>query len=183
MSTYRPFPKNTTHTRPIFPAAARALSPLTATASHFARLLRSADSQPGVLSNALSPPGKANKLFLYGGKFVEPVPAHLVKPGKIVAHRDGAVCLCCADGNGVWITHIRQPRAKADTIRTLHPKVPTIMGLQSLKWATPLGLDDPTQVQDWTFQNWEKREGALQNVWVEEEKIGDSLVAYVYFPF
>ncbi|KAF9016983.1 hypothetical protein BDZ89DRAFT_1165974 [Hymenopellis radicata] len=183
VSTHSAFPKNTTHTRPILPAAARALSPLTATASHFARLLRSADSQPGVLSNALTPPGKTSKIFLYGGKVVEPVPAHLAKPGKIIAHRDGAVLLCCADKNGVWITHVRQPRAKADTVRTLHPKVPAIMGLRALKWAAALGLDDPTQVQDWTFQTWEKKEGTLQNVWVEEEKIGDSLIAYVYFPF
>jgi putative two-component system hydrogenase maturation factor HypX/HoxX len=63
------------------------------------RHIRSADSAPGLLATL----GGA-KVRLFGA---HPEAKLRGKPGQLLAQRDGAVCVACADG-ALWISHLRR---------------------------------------------------------------------------
>lgn len=134
VTTQEPFRGGITRHRPFLSAVQREFDPKRHTALDISRRLRCGDSQPGCQSAIFGP-----KLYLYGG-VVEDEPAYAssprssadfnMKPGSIVACRDEAVCISTCDKKGVWITHIRQLKTKAD--RLLWPKVPALRGLISV---------------------------------------------------
>ncbi|WNL45089.1 hydrogenase maturation protein [Dyella sp. BiH032] len=63
------------------------------------RHIRSADSAPGLLASL-----GGVKARLYG---VHAEAKLRGKPGRLLAQRDGAVCVACADG-AIWISHLRR---------------------------------------------------------------------------
>ena len=66
------------------------------------RKIRAADSAPGVLSTLLG-----ISCFLYGAHEEDRIKG---PPGKVLARRDGAICIGTVDG-AVWISHLK---AKGD---------------------------------------------------------------------
>jgi enoyl-CoA hydratase/carnithine racemase/methionyl-tRNA formyltransferase len=173
-----PFRGGATHVRPLFKASYAAIDPTRHTAQHISRRIRCADSQPGVYSNIFGP-----NLYLYGGAVddtLEQVSPTFVGNSRagLLAVRDEAVCIAAADGKGVWITHVRRPKAKAD--KALWPKVPAVLGL------TELGVLDAISVNklrspcpaDFSPVMGE----TLQEVWVDFE-VDDNAntTAYLYF--
>ena len=62
------------------------------------RKVRAADSAPGVLSTMLG-----TNCFLYGAHQEDRIKG---PPGKVVARRDGAICIGTVDG-AVWISHMK----------------------------------------------------------------------------
>ena len=62
------------------------------------RKVRAADSAPGVLSTLLG-----TNCFLYGAHQEDRIKG---PPGKVVARRDGAICIGTVDG-AVWISHLK----------------------------------------------------------------------------
>lgn len=125
-----PFQGGITHARPLLKASFGGFDITRHSAEYISRRIRAADSQPGVLSKVFGP-----SLYLYGGTVDDNVTklpmTTLNDPSvKILATRDGAVCIPAADDKGVWISHIRQPKMKTD--KALWPKVPAVMGLVQL---------------------------------------------------
>ena len=70
------------------------------------RKIRAADSAPGVLSTLLGV-----SCFLYGAHEEDRIKG---PPGKVLARRDGAICIGTVDG-ALWISHLK---AKGDPSRT-----------------------------------------------------------------
>lgn len=130
-----PFQGGITRNRPLFRASYAAFDTGRHTAQQISRRIRCGDSQPGVYSNVFGP-----NLYLYGGMIddtmdnIEPTFLGGSRAG-ILAIREGAICIAAADGKGVWISHIRKPKAKSD--KALWPKVPAVLGL------TQMGILDP----------------------------------------
>lgn len=103
--------------------------PTKESADIISRKLLSANSQPGVLSRCLAPYlDDQPSLFLYGGELSTDLPPGKHTPGTIIAQRDSAVLLVCADGQAVWITHVREPKTKTQTM--LNCKLPAMLGLK-----------------------------------------------------
>jgi len=124
-----PFPGGSTCHRPLLKAAQRDFNVTRHSATQISRRLRSADTQPGVLSKLFG-----FELFLYGG-VVEEQPDlsfGLSIRGcatKIIGVRNEALCFATCDGKGIWITHIRQRKGRDSA---LQPKTPAVPGLLSL---------------------------------------------------
>ena len=119
--------------------------PTKESADIISRKLLSANSQPGVLSRCLSPYlNNQPSLFLYGGEISTVLPPGNHAPGTIIAQRDAAILLMCADGRAVWITHVREPKSKSQTM--LNPKLPAVMGLklkvQPMVWEYTFDLNE-----------------------------------------
>lgn len=178
VSDNQPFQGGVTHVRPLLKASFGTIDFARHTAQHISRRIRCADSQPGVLSKAFGP-----KLYLYGGivddTLDQVAPTVLGGSGlKILATRDGAVCVHAADGNGIWITHIRQPKTKND--KALWPKVPALLGLGQLgvldaTTAEKLELPCPT---DFSLLEGD----TYQEVWVDYEVDEHrNTTAYLFF--
>jgi putative two-component system protein, hydrogenase maturation factor HypX/HoxX len=110
------------------------------------RKIRAADSAPGVLSTLL---GKS--CFLYGAQEEERLQG---APGKVLARRDGAICVGTVDG-AIWISHLKAKEVascfvQADTGAEAHPvagiKLPATQVLGSLLRCVPelpLPIDAP----------------------------------------
>lgn len=121
------------------------------------RKIRSADSNPGLLDTILG-----EEYFLYGahreGRLIGP-------PGKVLAHRHGAICLAATDG-AIWITHLKKKGSKADG----YFKLPAthVLGdkIKDVPY-TPIDLLYTSQVD--TFKE----------IWYREK----NQVAYLYFEF
>lgn len=134
-----PFQGGITRNRPLFRASYAAFDTARHTALQISRRIRCGDSQPGVYSNTFGP-----NLYLYGGMIddtmgnVEPTFFEGSRAG-ILAIREGAICIAAADGKGVWITHIRKPKAKPD--KALWPKVPAVLGLTQMGILNPAIVD------------------------------------------
>lgn len=202
-----PFLGGRTHNRPLLRASQRdfyALLPQATTSTLKPRLsadailqrVRSADSQPGLLSSLFGTP-----LFLYNAHVQrDPLPpavaarqAALNQAGTVLATREGAVLIDVGADFPLWIGHLRRPKAKAD--KYMHPKLPAVMALLSMpETAAKLSLLDASKVPEWSAttgygsdlaQPWKRRPGTYQQVWVEIEssaKTG-SLIAYVHADF
>ncbi|GAB7329625.1 hypothetical protein MBLNU13_g01372t1 [Cladosporium sp. NU13] len=180
VSDNSPFQGGPTHARPLFKASYASFDVTRHTAQFISRRIRCADSQPGVYSNVFGP-----NLYLYGGAIddtlgdVEPMCLENSK-ARILAVRDGAVCIETADDKGVWITHVRRPKTKND--KALWPKVPAVMGLMHLgvlnaASANSLKLSCPG---DFSLLDGE----TLQEVWVDfEVDENANTTAYLYFEY
>ena len=179
VSDNTPFQGGITHARPLLKASFGGFDITRHSAEYTSRRVRAADSQPGVLSKVFGP-----SLYLYGGIVDDTVaklsPTTLDDPSvKVLATRDGAVCIPAADGKGVWISHIRQPKMKTD--KALWPKVPAVMGLLQLgilDAATARNIELPCPA-DFSLLPGE----TFQEVWVDfevDEKNGNT-AAYLYF--
>ncbi|TKY86703.1 hypothetical protein EX895_004343 [Sporisorium graminicola] len=206
-----PFLGGRTHDRPLLRASQRdffALLPTgppgSSSSSSKPRLsadavlqrIRSADSQPGMLSNLFGTP-----LFLYNAHVQrDPLPpavaarqAALNQAGTVLATREGAVLVDVGADLPLWIGHLRQPKAKAD--KFLHPKLPAVMALLSMpETAAKLSLLDASKVPEWSAtrgfgsdpaQPWKHRPGTYQQVWVDVESSPKThaSIAYVHADF
>ncbi|GAK63384.1 formyl transferase domain-containing protein [Moesziomyces antarcticus] len=202
-----PFLGGRTHDRPLLRASQRDFLPLVSQANAIAgrsrlsadailQRIRSADSQPGMLSSLLGTP-----LFLYNAHVQrDPLPpavasrqAALSQPGTVLATREGAVLVDVGADLPIWIGHLRRPKAKTD--KYLQPKLPAVMALLSMPdIAAKLGLMDANKVPEWSAttgfgadasQPWKRREGTYQQVWVDVESSPKtaSAVAYVHADF
>lgn len=178
----KPFLGGPTHHRPLLKAGQRDFDINTHSAQEISRRIRCSDSQPGCLTSVLG-----QSLYIYGGAIEQDawVVSSRTAPGSVLAIRDEAVCIKTADKRGIWITHVRRVKKKADP--KLWPKVPAVTGLRELGL---LGheviakLSRPHATQDWA----RAPPGAFQEVWVDFNVIEDSgaassRVAYVYSDF
>lgn len=139
------------------------------------RRLRASDSQPGVQSKLFGD----RSLYLYGG-IIEEKTLPVGKPGEIVAQRASAVLVRTADGKGIWITHVRRLKPKAETL--LPAKLPAMLGLRSIpELALALKLDE---VPVWELDGFVKAPGTFQETWIEYENLaGGFKTAFVYSEF
>lgn len=168
------------HHRLLLKAAERDIDPRRHAAHQVSRRIRSGDSQPGAQSKIFS-----QSLYLYGGIIEEAVDSFDQVPvgigaATVLATRNEAICIGTADGKGVWITHIRRPKGKAD--RGLLPKVPATAGL------VDLGIMNAAQVRlmnsalppDFS----RSRTSTFQEIWVDfcTDRAGHK-IAYLYFDF
>lgn len=180
----KPFLGGPTHHRPLLKAGQRDFDINTHSAREISRRIRCSDSQPGCLTSVLG-----QSLYVYGGAVEETVSSHrsAPPPGAILAVRDEAICIKTADNRGIWITHVRRVKKKADP--KLWPKVPAVTGLRELGL---LGYEAVAKLSrpppQATTQNlWARGPpGSFQEVWVEFHAIEDnnsSRVAYVYSDF
>lgn len=202
-----PFLGGRTHDRPLLRASQRDFFPLlpqSSDSSSKSRLsvdailqrIRSADSQPGMLSTLLGTP-----LFLYNAHVQrDPLPpavaarqAAVNQAGTVLATREGAILVDVGADFPLWIGHLRRPKAKAD--KYLHPKLPAVMALLSIpKTTNALGLLDANKIPEWSAtsgfgsdpaQPWKRRPGTYQQVWVDIESSSktNSSVAYIHADF
>ncbi|MFC8273051.1 hydrogenase maturation protein [Streptomyces sp. NPDC057271] len=112
------------HARPALRQDQRAISWADDTTETVLRILRAADSQPGVRDHLLG-----SEWFLHGG---HPEDGLRGRPGELLATRAGAVCRATADG-AVWIPELRartgpgRPRAcKLPATLALAGRLPTL---------------------------------------------------------
>ena len=201
-----PFLGGRTHDRPLLRASQRDFVPLlpqpTGGSKHrlsadaIVQRIRSADSQPGMLSSLFG-----TSLFLYNAHVQrDPLPpavaarqAALNQPGTVLATREGAVLVDVGADFPLWIGHLRRPKAKSD--KYLHPKLPAVMALLSMpEIAAKLSLMDGSKVPEWSAttgfgadpsQPWKHRPGTYQQVWVDIESSPktSSSIAYVHADF
>lgn len=166
-----------THHRPLLKAAQRVFDPSRHTAVQVSRCIRSADSQPGVLTKIFGP-----RYYVYGGQVEAEERGRAsfqFKDVSILGIRSEAVCIRAADGKGVWITHLRRPKVGGGP---LCPKVPAVPGLLQdgvLSAAALQGLEWPYG-PDWSLSP----SPTLQEIYVTfEVDINRNKVAYLYFDF
>ena len=160
--------------RPPMRQADRAIDWMQDSTALIVRKIRAADSAPGVLGTLL---GKT--CFLYGAHEEERLQG---PPGKVLARRDGAICIGTIDG-AVWISHLKA-KAEAQGVISLaqprigdagqHPvagiKLPAAQVLGSLLRGVPeapLPIDAPADHR--TFR---------EIVYTEEDEVG-----YLSFDF
>lgn len=186
---HKPFLGGKTHHRPLLKPGQRTFDVSRHSANEISRRLRSADSQPGVLSNLFGP-----GLYLYGG-IVEDLPNQkdetypefsnslprptplTLKFGDVFGIRHGAICIAAADGNGIWITHLRRPKRKTDS--ALWPKLPAI------KVLVQLGLIQPSIVSqlDWPISYKPAVHSTFQEISIKREVYSSGAVAFIEFKF
>ncbi|KAJ4345055.1 hypothetical protein N0V95_005964 [Ascochyta clinopodiicola] len=190
ITTQQPFQGGPTHRRPLLKAAQRSFNIRNDSAHNISRKIRSADSQPGCLTQIFG----GFDLYIYGGIIEDR--QHLLwqgatrnqakdesssapEPGIILAQRDGAVCIATSDGKGIWVSHVRRVKRKEDAF--LWPKVPATLGLHELGL-----LEDEFKPNTYCEPlDWSKAShSTYQSVWVDFDSYNDaSHVAYVYFEF
>ncbi|KAH6873891.1 hydrogenase maturation factor hoxX [Thelonectria olida] len=180
VTTQLPFLGGATHRRPLLKAAQREFDVHSDTARDISRTIRSADSQPGCLTRLFG----GSSLYIYGGTIEEGrdlLGDDGPEPGRIIACRDGAVCIATCDGLGIWITHVRRLKRKVDAM--LWPKVPAVSGLRDLGF-----LDDTMLSRTLTSRptvDWSKAlHSTHQEIWVDFATYPNARrVAFVYFQF
>lgn len=169
-----PFLGGKTHDRPLLKADHCSIDLSKHSAAQISRRIRCSDSQPGCMSTVFGP-----KLYLYGGiiedyhSFQSPAAA-----GKIIGFREEAVCVATRDGKGIWVTHVRRPKAKTDPV--LHPKVPATTSLLDLSailhdevFARQLPLLEGEYVK--------ASKSTFQEIWIDFQD--DGKTACFYFDF
>lgn len=174
-----PFQGGPTLHRPILKAAQRDFDLTRHTATHISRRIRSADSQPGVLSRIFGV-----NLYVYGG-IVEQKPdsaLQVIIPGTsttIIGIRNEAVCIATCDGKGIWISHVRRPKEKDEA---LQPKVPAVFFLAQSDILTAVQIRG---LQWLPISSWSSEKSqTLQDVWVDillDEN--HKRTAYLYWEF
>lgn len=178
----KPFLGGPTHHRPLLKAGQRDFNIHTNNAREISRRIRCSDSQPGCLSSVLGA-----SMYIYGGAIEDDtwVSQSKAAPGAVVAVRDESVCIKTTDKRGVWITHVRRVKKKADP--KLWPKVPALTGLRELgliKEEALARLSNPFPTHKWA----KAAHSTHQDVWVdfavvEDASASSSRVAYVYSDF
>ncbi|KAF4448062.1 hypothetical protein F53441_8493 [Fusarium austroafricanum] len=171
----KPFLGGPTHRRPLLKAADRNFDIQYETARAISRKIRSADSQPGCLTNLF---GGFN-LYVYGGTIeAGREDKRKLQPGQVIGCRDGAVCVATCDGLGIWITHVRRVKRKVDPM--LWPKVPAVSGLIDLGLIDKNGSGSLRSIVDWSKVTYFTH----QEIWVDfAASAGKNHVAFVYFEF
>ncbi|MFG2872705.1 hydrogenase maturation protein [Streptomyces sp. NPDC048338] len=134
--TYVPKPQTTSRTRAALRQDGRRIDWRTDSTERVLRLLRAADSQPGVRDELLG-----DVWFLHGG---HPEPVLRGRPGELLATRAGAICRATVDG-AVWIPELRARRAPGGPGQVKLPATAALAGrLPALPdLATPLLTDPP----------------------------------------
>ncbi|WP_327372752.1 hydrogenase maturation protein [Streptomyces sp. NBC_01216] len=99
--TFTPGPQTSHRTRPVLRQEDRRVDWATDSTERVLRLLRAADSRPGVRDELLG-----GVWFLHGGHAEHGLRG---RPGELLATRDGAVCRATVDG-AVWIPELRARR-------------------------------------------------------------------------
>jgi putative two-component system hydrogenase maturation factor HypX/HoxX len=100
--------------RPPMRQADRAIDWMRDKTAMIVRKIRAADSAPGVLGTLL---GKT--CFLYGAHEEERLQG---PPGKVLARRDGAICIGTIDG-AVWISHLKAKAEAQGVISLAQPRI------------------------------------------------------------
>ena len=100
--------------RPPMRQADRAIDWMRDSTALIVRKIRAADSAPGVLGTLL---GKT--CFLYGAHEEERLNG---PPGKVLARRDGAICIGTIDG-AVWISHLKAKAEAQGVISLAQPRI------------------------------------------------------------
>ncbi|AWZ04751.1 hydrogenase maturation protein [Streptomyces sp. ICC4] len=103
--TYTPQPQITGHALPYLRQEHRRIDWQTDSTERVLRVLRAADSQPGVRDELLG-----GEWYLHGGHPEETLSG---RPGELLATRAGAVCRATADG-AVWIPELRARRVPGE---------------------------------------------------------------------
>lgn len=103
--TYDPQPQTTGRALPYLRQEHRGIDWRTDSTERVLRILRAADSQPGVRDELLG-----GEWYLHGG---HPEDRLRGRPGELLATRAGAVCRATSDG-AVWIPEIRARRAPGE---------------------------------------------------------------------
>lgn len=184
VTTAQRFQGGRTFHRPLLRAADRDFDPRIHNALEISRRIRCADSQPGCLSSLFGP-----KLYLYGGIVDSGRQAAGTAPGSIIASREDAVCIATCDGKGVWITHVRRVKTKADI--SLWPKVPAVPGLMqlsehSMAYPNLHRIVSMRGQQAASGDEWSRASSStFQDIWIDFERspTRKGLVAYVSFDF
>lgn len=179
----KPFMGGPTHHRPLLKAGQRDFNIHTNNAKEISRRIRCSDSQPGCLTSVLG----GQSMYVYGGAIEEDawVVSSRTQPGSILAVRDEAICIKTTDKRGIWITHVRRVKKKADP--KLWPKVPAVTGLRELGLLSREAINKLSR--PFATQRWQKAPySTFQEVWVDFNVIEDSgsassRVAYVYSDF
>ncbi|MFG2982022.1 enoyl-CoA hydratase-related protein [Streptomyces sp. NPDC048258] len=115
--TYTPRPQTTGHPRPALRQEHRRIDWEADSTERVLRVLRAADSQPGVRDELLG-----GEWFLHGG---HPEDRLRGRPGELLATRAGAICRATADG-AVWIPELRARRVPGGPAA---PKLPATVAL------------------------------------------------------
>ncbi|MEU9303626.1 enoyl-CoA hydratase-related protein [Streptomyces sp. NPDC048269] len=115
--TYTPRPQATGHPRPALRQEHRRIDWEADPTERVLRVLRAADSQPGVRDELLD-----GEWFLHGG---HPEDRLRGRPGELLATRAGAICRATADG-AVWIPELRARRTPGGPAA---PKLPATVAL------------------------------------------------------
>lgn len=181
VSDNQPFMGGDVHHRPLLKAVQRAFDIDRHSAQYISRRIRCGDSQPGVLSKVFG-----RNLFIYGGIIEDNADGHLPYligklPSTVLGIHSQAVCISTCDGKGVWITHVRRPKAKSDS--ALAPKVPAVSGLLELGLLTSGDI----MKHSWPLHpTWQRSAlSTFQEVWVDwvvAQGTGKK-TAYLYFDF
>ncbi|MFB7807752.1 MULTISPECIES: enoyl-CoA hydratase-related protein [Streptomyces] len=124
--TYVPRPQEPRPARPLLRQGERRIDWEADTTERVLRVLRAADSQPGVRDHLLGA-----DWYLHGGHREDDLRG---RPGELLATRAGAVCRATADG-AVWIPELRAPRAP-DAPPT--PRLPATLALARADRLPPL---------------------------------------------
>ncbi|KAK4960177.1 hypothetical protein LTR10_003068 [Elasticomyces elasticus] len=174
-----PFQGGSLKHRPLLKAAQRAFDVTKHTAQQISRRIRASDSQPGVLSSIFGRP-----LYVYGGVIdglvdVYNQPTVSIGTVDVLATRGGAVCITTCDDKGVWITHVRRPKTKAD--KSLFPKVPAISALIELGL---MKAEDVPRLHAPVPSEWSRSDQTLQEVWFDiTTDENANRIAYLHFDF
>ncbi|MFF4582509.1 enoyl-CoA hydratase-related protein [Streptomyces sp. NPDC001389] len=115
--TYAPQPQSTGLARPALRQDGRRIDWETDTTERVLRVLRAADSRPGVRDDLLG-----GDWYLHGG---HPEDRLRGRPGELLATRAGAVCRATADG-AVWIPELR---ARHEPGQPQAPRLPAVLAL------------------------------------------------------
>ncbi|THA50392.1 hydrogenase maturation protein [Streptomyces sp. A1136] len=115
--TYAPTPQTTHRTRPYLRQDERRIDWANDSTDRVLRVLRAADSQPGVRDELLG-----GVWFLHGGHREDRLRG---RPGELLATRAGAVCRATTDG-AVWIPELRACRAPGEPVPV---KLPATLAL------------------------------------------------------
>lgn len=94
------------------------------------RVVRASDSAPGARCVLGAPHAPDAEYFAYGAIVESAPPAGLlaaVRPGDLLAQRDGAVLVAAGDGTALWLSHLRRPKAPGDTARHIKLKATAVL--------------------------------------------------------
>ncbi|MFJ5547660.1 enoyl-CoA hydratase-related protein [Streptomyces sp. NPDC093225] len=133
--TYVPRPQDAGHVRPAVRQEQRRIDWEADPTERVLRVLRAADSRPGVLDDLLGTPW-----YLHGG---HPEDRLRGRPGELLATRAGAICRATTDG-AVWIPELRAPRVPGGPVPV---KLPATLALGDLLPPLPERPAPPTSAR------------------------------------
>ncbi|MFD3696160.1 enoyl-CoA hydratase-related protein [Streptomyces sp. NPDC058646] len=142
--TYTPRPQHTGRARPAMRQEHRRIDWRTDPAERVLRVLRAADSQPGVRDELLG-----GEWFLHGGHPALPEEHLRGRPGELLATRAGAICRATVDG-AVWIPELRARRAPGGPATVKLPATVALAGRLPALPETPAPADTGPDGPGWS---------------------------------